>query len=494
MTAASSTLDGRYRLGALIGRGAMSDVYRALDEQTGEQVAVKIVRSNDSALAARLAREARALHDIDHPNLVRLLNSGVVDTRAYLVMTYVNGPTLEARLRGGALEPGVSASLGTAVANALAYIHARGIVHRDVKPANILITTDGQVKLADFGVARLADASTLTSTGSTLGTVAYMAPEQLENHEVGPGADIWSLGTVLLESLTGRRLYTGAPSEVIARRLAAPVPIPADLPGAWLVLLRTMLAREPTERPTAGEVARQLRRKGFSVAWDPWGQPLVAPEPSAIPGSPTTSSTRTRPDANRGAGRSAPSTPPARQFRWRRAAVAGAVAVASAGLVVWAVGRSDTASPTKAQAPKASAPPTTAATPPVRTAATELSALSRDVNAGMAAGSIAATTGQALTSDARQAISAAGTGNRVQATADLQRALQTVSTGTLDGSLTASEAGVLQRDVSALAATLGVPATPISTPPSTATHPTAGPGPDHSGQPPGHAHRGDRKD
>ncbi len=419
----------------------------------------------------------------------------MIDTRAYLVVTYVDGPTLEARLRGGALGPGATAGLGIAVANGLAYIHARGIVHRDIKPANILITADGQVKVADFGVARLADASALTISGSTLGTVAYMAPEQLADHQVGPAADVWSLGIVLLESLTGRRLYAGAPSEVIARRLAAPAPVPADLPASWQVLLSAMLAQDPAGRPAAGDVARQLRGKDFSAPRDPWGQPVAAALPSTVPGGPTTEKSRAQTDVDGPARRGIASARPPGPFRWRRSAVGGLVALAAAGLVVWAVTSSDTASPTKAQVPSTTPPPS-AATTPTETAATELSILSRDVNAGMAGGSIATAAGQALSSDARQAISAAGSGNRVEAAADLERAQQTVSTGASDGSLTASAAGLLQRDLSALAATLGVRAPVTSTPPPTAAPPATGPGPGHPAQPsqpPGHGHHGNPK-
>ncbi|HWD51689.1 MAG TPA: serine/threonine-protein kinase, partial [Acidimicrobiales bacterium] len=258
MTSATEILSGKYQLGRLLGRGGMSDVYLAVDLDTGRQVAVKIVRSGDPDLARRLAQEARALEGFDHPGLVRLLDTGVTGDQAYLVMEFVDGSNLAEILRRGRLTPELAAGLGASVAGALAYVHERGIVHRDVKPANILVTPDGQARLGDFGIARLIDVSTLTLDGTTLGTAAYMAPEQLENHQVGPSADIWSLGLVLLECLIGEQVYRGSPGEMMAQRLAGPVPIRADLPVAWKVLLNGMLHDRPDQRLGAIEVADLL--------------------------------------------------------------------------------------------------------------------------------------------------------------------------------------------------------------------------------------------
>ena len=160
-----------------------------------------------------MAQEARALERVAHPGLVRLLDAGPADGQTYLVMELVEGSTLDAGAASRAARPGAHGHPRSRLADALAYVHAQGIVHRDVKPSNILVTPDGEARLGDFGIARLLDASTLTLAGTTLGTAAYMAPEQLEDHQVGPSADIWSLGMVLLECLTGHRVYEGSPGE-----------------------------------------------------------------------------------------------------------------------------------------------------------------------------------------------------------------------------------------------------------------------------------------
>ena len=245
----------------------MSEVFEAVDVRTGIAVAVKVVRSGDPDLARRMAQEARALELVEHAGLVRLLDTGSTDSKAYLVMELIDGSTLAAALRQGSLSPERTAAIGATLAEALAFVHDHAIVHRDVKPSNILMTADGEARLGDFGIARLLDASTLTVAGTTLGTAAYMAPEQLEDHQVGPGADIWSLGMVLLECLTGHRTYEGSPSEVVARRLAGPVPLPADLPVAWKLLLSGMLDHRPDQRLRGDEVAALLRTTPFRTPW-----------------------------------------------------------------------------------------------------------------------------------------------------------------------------------------------------------------------------------
>ena len=248
MSTTGELLDGRYRLGTLLGRGGMSDVFRAVDEVNSTDVAIKIVRSPDREYAQRLAQEAQALRRFSHPGLVQLYESGVNGDMAFLVMEFVDGPSLDQLLRQGPLTTAETAALGSSLADALAYAHAQGVVHRDVKPANVLIGADGLARLTDFGIARLVDESTLTLTGTMLGTATYMAPEQLENHAVGPSADVFSLGIVLLECLTGERVYSGTPSEVLARRLAGPVTVPDALPVPWKLLLAGMLAPVPEDR------------------------------------------------------------------------------------------------------------------------------------------------------------------------------------------------------------------------------------------------------
>ncbi|HET9061156.1 MAG TPA: serine/threonine-protein kinase [Acidimicrobiales bacterium] len=264
MAFGTGTMLGYYRLERLIGQGGMSDVYRAYDERSGAAVAVKFVRSADPQLARRLALEVKALERFEHPGLVRLLDSGIFEQQPYMVMELVEGPTLAQLLQGGPLTPAHTRRIGLRLADALAYVHSQGIVHRDVKPGNVLLDAAGDAHLADFGIARLVDTSTMTVTGTTLGTAAYMAPEQLDDHEVGPTADVWSLGAVLAECLTGQRLYPGSATEVMVRRLRSQVSVPAGVPGPWGSLLAQMLDHDPHRRPSGAQVFSALSSPALS--------------------------------------------------------------------------------------------------------------------------------------------------------------------------------------------------------------------------------------
>jgi hypothetical protein len=489
MTSIADVLADRYRLSSLLGQGGMSDVYRAVDQRTGTAVAVKVLRSGDPELARRLAQEARALERFEHPGLVRLLDTGLAGDQAYLVMELVDGPSLAASLRDGALGSPETAALGARLADALAYVHHRGIVHRDVKPSNILLAADGEAWLGDFGIAQLHDASTLTVAGTTLGTVAYMAPEQLEDHQVGPGADIWSLGMVLLECLTGRRVYEGSPSEIVARRLAGPVPIPADLPVPWKLVLSGMLDHRPGHRLDGAQVAALLATSALSAPWRPADNPSTDHLAATVPLDLTALAPGVAAAAVLDAGgtRVAPAAlmaPPVERSRWRWLVALGAVAAALAIGLFFVPGPGPAShrhagstarngpDPTTVP-PVTTTPPTstTTTTPPTTTTTTTLpngptalAALVGDVSAGQVAGTVGTATGQAISSAAEQAVTDAAAGKPDAATTDLQRAATTIASGLQSGSITQAEGATLQGDLSVLAAGLGLSA--ASTPPT----------------------------
>ncbi|MEV8045238.1 serine/threonine-protein kinase [Streptomyces griseoluteus] len=250
---------GRYRLGAGIGRGGAADVYEGVDVRLGRRVAVKFFRAGaDPELERRFAEEAVLLARLQHPGLVTVYDAGRHQDRAYLVMELVTGRTLRECLASGPLSPRRVAELGAALARALTHVHDAGIVHRDIKPSNVLLDASGAPHLADFGIARLVNATRHTASDVLIGTAAYLAPEQVMGREVRPAADIYALGLVLLECLKGELEYAGTPLEAaVARVHRAPV-VPDSLPPGLVRLLHAMTTLDEATRPDAPSCASAL--------------------------------------------------------------------------------------------------------------------------------------------------------------------------------------------------------------------------------------------
>ncbi|MET7451409.1 serine/threonine-protein kinase [Streptomyces sp. NPDC005574] len=252
-------LAGRYRLDALIGSGGAADVHRGFDLRLRRPVAVKVFRPGTGFDADEgLGSEAVILARLQHPGLVTAYDAGRHDGRAYLVMQLIEGSTLKGRIAQGPLSYQETAALGAGLAGALAHAHEAGIVHRDVKPSNILLDASGRTYLTDFGISRLVDATTHTATGTLIGTAAYLSPEQVLGQPVGRPADIYALGLVLVECLTGRLEYDGGPLEAAIARLHRSPVLPGSLPEALAVLLRDMTALDAQTRPSALACARTL--------------------------------------------------------------------------------------------------------------------------------------------------------------------------------------------------------------------------------------------
>ena len=269
---------GRYQLGQLIGRGGMAEVHVALDTRLGRTVAVKIMRAdlaNDDIFLARFRREAHAVAQMNNPNIVNIYDSGeeLVSSESgdaerlpYIVMEYVKGQTLRDIIKvNGALSQRDCEQVMLGVLNALDYSHRMGIIHRDIKPGNIMISEQGVVKVMDFGIARALDdsAATMTQSQGVVGTAQYISPEQAQGQHATPQSDIYSLGIVAYEGLCGHRPFTGAtPVDIAAAHVNNPVP---PLPDSVDVQLRefvmSMLSKDPLDRPKdALTVSRTLSR------------------------------------------------------------------------------------------------------------------------------------------------------------------------------------------------------------------------------------------
>jgi eukaryotic-like serine/threonine-protein kinase len=265
-------LRGRYRLHDMIGTGGMAAVYRARDELLGRDVAVKVFRTAavDQKDIDRQEGEIKLLARLNHPSLVTVIDAGAhvgdpAHPQLFLVMELVQGDDLQQRLARSTLPSRQVAQLGSDLAEGLEYLEHSGVVHRDIKPANILLAeyrpddTRPRAKLTDFGIAKLVGSEPVTEDGVTTGTAAYLSPEQAQGQELSPSSDVYSLGLVLLECLTGERAFPGDPvPSAVARLLGDPV-IPEDLSTEWRQLLTAMTARDPANRPPLREIILVLR-------------------------------------------------------------------------------------------------------------------------------------------------------------------------------------------------------------------------------------------
>jgi eukaryotic-like serine/threonine-protein kinase len=272
----AGTLSGRYETGERLGSGGMSNVYKATDRILERTVAVKILAehlSDDERFVARFRREALAVAKLIHPNIVQVYDTGIDDGRHYIVMEYVEGRSgAQILQRHGPVESEVAAEIGIQGCAGLDYAHRRGIIHRDVKPGNLMIVggpvgggAEMTVKLTDFGIARAIEQTRITQVGSVVGTAAYLAPEQVRGEEATPATDVYALGVVLYQFLTGRLPYEGSSLAELAVRQQNEKPLPpsaydGEVPEPLGAAVLRALEGDPNRRyASAEELASGLR-------------------------------------------------------------------------------------------------------------------------------------------------------------------------------------------------------------------------------------------
>jgi len=294
--AQQTVLGGRYEVTSLLGRGGMASVYLATDRVLGRQVAVKVLSKQfaaDASFVERFRREAQAAASLSHPNVVGVYDTGSDGNVHYIVMEYVQGRTLADIIRAeGPLLPERAAEIAGGVAAALAFSHRAGIVHRDVKPANIMITRSGDIKVMDFGIARAQAGDSLTRTQTVLGTATYFSPEQAQGESVDARSDIYALGCVLYEMMTGNPPFTGDTAVGVAYKHVREEPVPPsrvnhDVPPSLDAIDLKCLAKNPANRyQTAGELREDLDRfrRGEPVSATPV---LPAEAPTQVVARPT---------------------------------------------------------------------------------------------------------------------------------------------------------------------------------------------------------------
>ncbi|WP_245623215.1 serine/threonine-protein kinase [Spirillospora albida] len=298
MTGGHTVIDGRFELRGRLGSGGMGTVWRAFDLALQREVALKEVRLAEVEMSEldtdvaemmreRVMREARALARLDHPNVVTIHH--IVDSpdmpHPWLVMELVRGRSLQDRLADGPMTPAEAAALGRGVLAALRAAHEAGICHRDVKPANVLLRTDGTPVLTDFGIAVLEEASRVTATGGLVGSPEYIAPERLHGEEGNPASDLWSLGVLLYVAVEGQTPFRRpTAASTLAAVMTAPIP-PSQRAGALSPVLQALLIREPGARPSPAQLDAMLAQaSGDTPTSMPTPPPFPTPGPKTDPG------------------------------------------------------------------------------------------------------------------------------------------------------------------------------------------------------------------
>lgn len=276
-------IGGRYRLLDKLGEGGMAEVWRTRDTTLGRIVALKVLRpqyGSDPDFVMRFRREAQAAANLSHPNIVNVFDIGQADGRHYIIMEYVDGRSLKDLIREGPLSVDRALDLLTQTAEAVAHAHRAGIIHRDLKPQNILVARDGRVKVTDFGIARAVSAASVTETGIVLGTAHYLAPEQAAGESTTPASDVYALGVVVYEMLSGRPPFDADSSVGIAMQHLQATPAPIQqlnprVPASVASVVNRAMAKDPAQRyPDAGELAGTLR------ALREWGERATDAQPA----------------------------------------------------------------------------------------------------------------------------------------------------------------------------------------------------------------------
>ena len=262
----------RYEVQRKLARGGMAEVFVGQDQSLDRPVAIKVMFPEfaaDTAFVERFRREAQAAANLTHPNIVAVYDWGPIDTTYFMVMEYVSGRTLAEIIREAApINPERAADLAAGVASALGFAHRNGVVHRDIKPANVIIDDAGEVKVADFGIARAVSggAGDLTQTGTVMGTATYFSPEQAQGQDVDPRSDLYSLGVVLYEMITGRPPFTGdSPVSIAYKHVQEPVPpprsiVPAIPAGLQAITLKLLAKRTSNRYASAEDLRADLAR------------------------------------------------------------------------------------------------------------------------------------------------------------------------------------------------------------------------------------------